>query len=58
MAHKILKKKISLTKVFYLLIVFSLSTNFALSQCKPKIKIDNIEVIADMDEVFGLHLPY
>jgi hypothetical protein len=58
MAHKILKKKISTTKVFYLLIVFSLSTNFALSQCKPKIKIDNIEVIADMDEVYGLHLPY
>ncbi len=28
------------------------------SQCKPKIKIDNTEVIADMDEIYGLHLPY
>jgi hypothetical protein len=32
--------------------------NSLLSQCKPKIKIDNTEVIADMDEVYGLHLPY
>lgn len=49
----------SLYRLFHTIFIVSFVTcGHAFSQCKPKIKIDGVEIIADMDEQYGLHLPY
>jgi hypothetical protein len=52
MVSKLIKMKSTLL-ISFLMLAINIQ-----SQCKPKIKIDNTEVIADMDEIYGLHLPY